>query len=185
MFSVTGVVRIWNSAAYHYTPASDEAGFFMRFLGTGDMAGCHHGQLIGALIIFMAVMAAHPVPAYRMARRRLFQPLPEIAVLHRLFVSGFPAARFPAPDPLRDAFLHIRAIGVEIDAAWAFKRFQRGNGRHHFHAVIGAVGLAAGKLFFRPAIHQYGAPPPRAGIAGAGTVRVNAHVFLRHRPRPH
>ena len=57
--------------------------------------------------------------------------------------------------------------------AWPLERGQAFNDRHHFHPVVGGVQLAAKQLLNMLARLEPNPPPPRAGVAIAGTIGVN------------
>src|SRR5690242_7631628 len=82
------------------------------------------GKLVGALVLVMAGMALDPVPANLVRLQGFVEPLPQLGVLHRLLVGGAPAISLPAVNPTGDALPHILAVGVEIDLARLFQRFQ-------------------------------------------------------------
>src|SRR6202012_4107273 len=86
-----------------------------------DAVAC---ELIGALVLVMAGMALDPVPAYLVRLERLLATLPQFGILHRLLVGGAPAVLLPAVNPPGDALPHILAVGIEIDRAGVFQRFQ-------------------------------------------------------------
>src|SRR5262245_55790045 len=66
-------------------------------------------QLVGALVLGMAGMAAHPEPLDLVLAAGGVEPLPQVGVLHRLLVGRAPAAPLPVVDPLGDALLHVLA----------------------------------------------------------------------------
>src|SRR4051794_23959378 len=88
-------------------------------------------------------MAAHPVPIQAVVSKRRVQPLPEIDVLDRLFVGCAPAVLLPTTDPQCNAVAQILTVSVDVDPARPLERFERRDGSHQFHAVVGAVRLAA------------------------------------------
>ena len=65
----------------------------------------------------VAGMAAHPVPFDPVRRGGRLQPLPQIDILHRLFVGGAPAASLPRRQPAGDAVAQVLAVGVELHLA--------------------------------------------------------------------
>ena len=102
--------------------------------------------------------------------------LPEVHVEHGLLVALDPVALLPAGQP---AFFHgvtdVFGIGVEVHLA-GFA--QGGEGRDdaaQFHAVVGGQAGAAHQLAAGRAAHQAedGGPAAPAGIAQAGTVRID------------
>src|SRR5579883_457765 len=115
-------------------------------------------------------MAAHPEPFDLVRGHRRFEALPEIEILDRLLLRRLPAARLPGADPARDAIAQILAVGVDADAAGALQRFQRGDRRHHLHAVVGGLVGAARQLLLDGAVAQDGAPAAWPRIAAAGSV---------------
>ena len=101
-------------------------------------------QFVGALVFRVAGMALDPVQRHFMALLRRLQRLPQLHILDRLVIGGFPALLFPAENPLGDAILDIGAVGIEIDFAGTFQRVERRDGRQQLHAVVGGISLAAG-----------------------------------------
>ena len=61
------------------------------------------GELVGALVVVMAVMALDPVPADVVPLGRLLEPLPQLDIAHRLLIRRAPAVPLPALDPAGDA----------------------------------------------------------------------------------
>src|ERR1700761_4106287 len=53
-------------------------------------------ELVGALVLVRAGMAAHPVPAPLMRFQGAVEPLPQLGILDRLLVGGAPAVLLPA-----------------------------------------------------------------------------------------
>jgi hypothetical protein len=132
--------------------------------------------LVGAFIHRMPGVTLDPVPADVVLAERCIEPFPEIHVLHRLLVGGPPAVAFPAVDPLRDAVMHIFAVGVQFDRAWLLQCLERGNRRHQLHAVVGGMSLAAAQLLLVIAKGQDRAPAARTRIARAGAIGVDYDV---------
>src|SRR5262245_804989 len=110
--------------------------------------GCHAlaGDLVGALVVVMAVMALDPVPAYVVALSRLLEPLPQLDIAHRLLIRRAPAIPLPVLDPSGDAAAQIVRVGVEIDVRRRLQRLERGDRGHQLHTVVGGVLLAALQL---------------------------------------
>jgi len=86
-----------------------------------------------------------------MAERRI-QPLPQVDVLNRLLIGGLPAALFPVMDPAGDPLAQVLAVGAERHFTGLRQRFQRHDGRHHLHTVIGGAIKTGAKGFFMLAI---------------------------------
>src|ERR1700691_276297 len=101
-------------------------------------------QRVGALVFGMAGMAPDPAPRDAVADERGFEPLPQIPVPHRFLVGRLPAALLPGFEPQRDAVMEIAAVGVNHGAHAALQVLERGDRRHHFHAVVGGLLLEAG-----------------------------------------
>ncbi len=99
----------------------------------------------------MPGMTFDPVPFHFVAIAGFIQSTPQVFVLDRFLVGGFPAAGFPAFDPFGHALHHVFAVSVQIHAAWTFVGLQSRNRRQHFHAVIGGVQFTAPQLFFMAA----------------------------------
>src|SRR5262245_8462931 len=110
--------------------------------------GCHAlaGELVGALVVVMAVMALDPVPAYVVALSRLLEPLPQLDIAQRLLIRGAPAIPLPALDPSGDAAAQIVRVGLAIDGRTRLHRRAVGRRSHQLHAVVGGVLLAALQL---------------------------------------
>src|SRR5438105_837897 len=80
------------------------------------------GESVGALVLRMPGMAAHPVPLYLMFGGELLELLPQIDILDRLLVRGAPAAALPFMDPARDALLDVERVRIQAHAARALQR---------------------------------------------------------------
>src|SRR5262249_30494492 len=116
----------------------------------------------------MARMPAHPVPTHRMRDERCVEPLPEIDVLDWLLVGGAPAVGLPFLDPGGDPVAQILAVGVKVDEARPLERFERGDGRHQLHTVVGRVLFTAGEFLLGLTEFEDRAPAAWAGIARTG-----------------
>ena len=140
-------------------------------------------QLVRTLVLGMAGMPLDPLPMNRMARLRRVQPLPQVGILDRLLVGGSPAVPLPAVNPLRHAIFHIGAVGDDGDLADTRQGFQGADRRHQFHAVIGGIGLTAGKLALLDdlrAVHGAHQDPPAAGAGITAASAVSPGKKLRH-----
>ena len=75
----------------------------------------------------------------------------------------------------------VLAVAVQVNGAGLLELAQRLQQGGHLHAVVGRVGLAAGKLLLvhllRRAEPQDRAPAARAGVAAAGTVGINFNML--------
>ena len=107
---------------------------------------------------------------------------PQVRVQGGGLVGFFPAAGAP---PLGPAFFQpvddILAVAVQIDGAGLFQLAQGFQQGGHLHAVVGGVGLAAGKLllvhFLCGTEPQNGPPAAGAGVAAARAVGINFNLF--------
>ena len=97
-------------------------------------------------------MAFDPLPLNLVGAEGLVETLPEVDILHRFFIRGFPAAFFPVMDPAGNSLTHILAVGTEHHIAGLRQRFKRNNGRHQFHPVIGGEAIARAEGFLMLAI---------------------------------
>ncbi len=118
-------------------------------------------------------MPLDPLPVNLVGLGGLFQPLPQLLILHRLLIRGLPAAAFPAFQPLGDALFDVLGISRERHVAGTLEFFERTNRGHEFHAVVGGFRLGTVKLLFVVAVLQDGAPTAGTGIATTGAVGVD------------
>src|SRR5579859_4914836 len=133
----------------------------------------------------MAGMTAHPAPVDLVPQPRLVEPPPEVLVLDRSLAHGAPAPGLPQREPLGDAVPDVLAVGVQLDVTGALEDLQGLDGGLQLHAVVGGLRLAAPALALVALEHQQRAPAARAGIAAAGTVRVDHHARRHdHAPKP-
>ena len=65
----------------------------------------------------MASVPAYPMPAHLVLLRDAVKSLPQVNVLHRFFIGGFPAPAFPLRHPFGDAGFYISGIGRQVDFA--------------------------------------------------------------------
>ncbi len=89
----------------------------------------------------ITVMPLYPVPLYSVFLFNFIKYLPEVCILDRFFVGGFPAASFPVMDPFGYAVADIIAVGKHIHGAGLFELFQRPDGGREFHTVVGGMGF--------------------------------------------
>src|SRR5262245_60995268 len=75
------------------------------------------GEPVGALVLRMACVPAHPVPRNAVRAREPVELLPQVDVLHRLLVRRAPAAALPVGQPFADAFLDVLRVGIDLDHA--------------------------------------------------------------------
>lgn len=134
-------------------------------------------QLVAAFVLRVAGVALDPFPFNGVSLNSLIQPLPQIDILDRFFVGGFPTAFLPVMDPAGNALAHVLAVGAERHGARHRQRFQRHDRRHHFHAVIGGQTKSFAEGFFRLLIAQYRAVATGARVAKAGAVGENFYLF--------
>src|SRR3989442_2087416 len=62
------------------------------------------GERVSSFVFRMPGVAAHPVPLYLMFFRQLAEALPQVHILHRLFIGGGPAAGLPFLESTGRAF---------------------------------------------------------------------------------
>src|SRR5262249_32998694 len=105
------------------------------------------GEGVGALVLGMAGMPAHPQPLHLMPLDRPLQALPQVDVLDRLLVGGLPALALPARQPFGDAVAQILAVRMHPCLHRPRQALERPDRRHELHAVVGREGLAAEDLF--------------------------------------
>jgi peroxiredoxin len=131
--------------------------------------------------IGVAGMAFDPAPfdVVRFGRRQ--QRLPQIDVLDRFLVGGFPAAALPAMHPFGDAVAHVDAVGPQPHAGGPFERLERFDRRRQFHAVVGRRVFAARQFLFDPAKAQQRAPTAGTRIAAASAVGEDFDCRIRVR----
>ena len=124
-------------------------------------------------------MALDPEPGDIMLLLCRIQALPQLSILNRLFVGGFPAVALPAIDPFADPVFDIDAVGREFDIAPLLQRFKRADRRHQFHLVVGGDRLAAPEFFAMEPRNKNGTPPAWPWVARARTVRENRNLGQR------
>ena len=143
-----------------------------------NVFSCGNGKSIASFIHRMSCVALDPYKRYLMGFKQWQQPLPQINIECRFFVSLFPAAGLPTVDPaLIDRFTQITGIAVQCNLTGFFQSFQSDNGAQQFHTVVGGVSKSFGKLLGHTVIFKYGAVAARTGIAAAGTVGINIDLF--------
>src|SRR6476619_3861079 len=76
-----------------------------------DLGACLMDQCIGALVVVIAGVALHPVPAHGMPVAGGLKPLPQILVLHGILGRRAPAVALPVVDVPGDAVAHVLAVG--------------------------------------------------------------------------
>ena len=133
-------------------------------------------QPVHMLVARIAGVSAHPAPFHLVAVARGIQRLPQVLVLHRLAVGGFPAARLPHRQPLLDAGAHVLRIGEQRDLHRPLERAQRLDGGGQLHAVVGGLRFAAGKLAPLLAGNQQRTPAPGPRISPTGTIGIDDHL---------
>lgn len=117
-------------------------------------------------------MAADPDPCDGVRGGGGLHRLPQIAVFNGFVLAVFPAAFNPAGEPFGEAFEHVLAIGMERKVAGLFEGIAELDDGHHFHTVVGGVGLAAATFFFMAVPLNEVGPAAGAGVAGAGAIGV-------------
>ena len=138
------------------------------------------GQLVAALVLRMAGVAAQPLEGDLVGLEQGHEPHPEVHVLDGLLVALDPGMPDPAGKPaLLDGVAQVLRVGMESDLAGLRQEVQSVDGRQDLHAVVGGVGEAAVDLLAGLGALQGedGGPPAGAGIAEAGAVCVDDDVF--------
>ena len=106
------------------------------------------------------------------------ETFPEVDVVDRLPVPLHPAGTLPVVQP---PFGHrvdqIAGIRIKGDFTRFIQQFHRGDRGEDFHAVVGGVAKAAGKLAAVGFIQQNGAVAAGTGIALTGAVGVDLDRF--------
>ena len=130
----------------------------------------------------MAGVALQPVVGDFMLLALGQQRGPQIRVQGGGFVCFLPAAGTPPPGPaLLQAVNDVFAVAVQVNGAGLLELAQRLQQGGHLHAVVGRVGLAAGKLllvhFLCGTEPQNGPPAAGAGVAAARAVGINFNLF--------
>ncbi len=141
------------------------------------------GQLVGHVVELVVGVAFHPHPVHVVALGLVQEGLPQPLVLDVVVGGGLPVVLLPAVEPaLVEGVREVGAVGVEGNRRGLVERAQRFEGGGELHAVVGAVGLAAGQLVGVAAVlgNEDGGPAAGAGVAAAGAVSVDRHVFLGH-----
>jgi len=128
------------------------------------------GERVDAVVLRVPAVAFDPLPFDAVRLTCLDQFLPELGVLHRLFVRGSPAIPLPIVDPARNAVADILAVGMEFDPARTIQRFEAANRREQLHPVVGRERLAAAQFTLLFAHPQKHGPAPRARVSAAGAV---------------
>ena len=119
-------------------------------------------------------MTLDPVPCDLVGLQQRQKLLPEIDIQRGLFVGFDPALRPPCVDPaLHNGVRDVFRVRVKLHMTRLLQRAQRGDDARQFHAVVGRLRFAAGKLLFHAVPLENRAPAARTGIAGAGAVGVD------------
>ena len=127
-------------------------------------------QGVNAVVFRVAAVTFDPVPFDSVRRCGGDELLPKLGILDRLLVGGAPAVPLPIVDPLCDAVANVNAVGVKLDPARPFQRFEPTDRGKQLHAIIGRQGLATGELTLLAAHAQENPPATRARVAAAGAV---------------
>ncbi|CAI2717310.1 protein of unknown function [Nitrospina watsonii] len=139
------------------------------------------GQLIGAFVLWMPRMAAHPFPGDAVGVVEAAQFLPQLLVLDRFFGAGGPVAAHPVVHPFGHAFDQVLGVGVQLHLAGLLEFFEGDDGRRHFHDVVGGAGVRAFELLLAPVLEDESAVSARTGVALAGAVGINENFFHEER----
>ena len=128
------------------------------------------GEAVDHVVHLVAAVALDPLERDLVASGEIQadQWLPQVLVLDRLFIGGFPAIALPACQPLRDAVAHVFGVRVEVDVTGFFEHVERLDGRHELHAIVRGAGLSPGEFLALRAVDQQGAPTARAIGVGLG-----------------
>src|SRR6478672_5632258 len=167
------------------TPMSRPFVFLLFRLHRSGRAGARSddpfaGKLIGAFVLRVTGVTLHPVPMHLVMSERFVEALPEVDVFHRFFIRRAPAVFLRAVDPRGDAAPDIFTVGMKIDHARSFERFQSRNRGHQLHAIVGGVRFATFEFFFVIAESQYRSPATGTRVSGAGAVSIDGDALLAH-----
>src|SRR5690606_30123826 len=129
------------------------------------------GQFVSNLVLFVAVVPAHPTPLDSVASGRGFEPDPEVDVRDGLTTVRIePALFLPALNPLGHALLNVLRVGGEDDLARTLQGLERDDRAHELHAVVGGLELAAGESLCHAIEAEEDAPAAWPWVARDGAV---------------
>src|SRR5581483_5986541 len=111
-----GRVRVLRERALDLEPSIelDAHGDLVALFLLGAL-GLGVGELVHALVLDVAGVAADPLPLDLVRRRGALEPLPEVAVEDVLLARVFPAPLLPAGEPLGHALDDVLRVGVDDD----------------------------------------------------------------------
>src|SRR5680860_275881 len=118
----------------------------------------------------MTAVALDPAPLNTMPAAGVIESTPQILIFYRLARGGAPAALFPVRHPDVDATHDISGIRRQHYTAAGFERFERGDGGHELHPVIGGQRFRPKQFFLPAAAAQQRTPSAYARIAAARAV---------------
>ena len=138
----------------------------------------HHRprQKIAPFILRMPGVSLQPLPFDAVDRRQRIQLPPEVLVLHRHLVPGFPPVSFPTLDPSRDPLPEIVRIRVQRHPTGPLEQPECSDGRRQFHSVVGGRQRPAGVLAPSITTLQHARPSPHPRVALASPIRMNNHL---------
>lgn len=141
------------------------------------MAGSN-GQLVATIIHLIICMALHPMVMHFMPGYKKQEPLPEIHVMRRLFVTLDPALFLPAVDPAFGKSVDdIFAVAVKLHDARLLQQKERLDDTGELHTVVGGIRFATGCRLFNAIAAEDTGPATGAGITAAGAICVDRDSF--------
>src|SRR3954470_14271003 len=106
-----------------------------------------NGERVGAVVLHVGSVSAHPAPLDDVNLAKLQEPAPEVLVLHRLPLRRPPAVPLPIPGPsLRERVVDVLRVGPQLDLARLLQGLQSSNGAETLHPVVRSVGLGASQF---------------------------------------
>ena len=125
-------------------------------------------EMVGLLVVEVAVMAAHPARRHAPLVREREEPLPQREVRHRFAAGIAKALALPAGAPFRHALQHVLAVRYQLDRGTFRGARQALDRRSELGDLVGAVADEAAMRRDLAAIRRdhHGAPGGRTGVAG-------------------
>ena len=92
------------------------------------------------------------------------QAPPQFGILHGLTGGRLPSVSLPEFEPARNAIPHVLRIGGQAHPACAVEGFQRADGRHELHSVVGGLTFGSEDFPLPTPKREDGPQPPGPGF---------------------
>lgn len=135
-------------------------------------------EFVAAFVEGVAGVAFDPFPIDLVDCDGGVEALPEVFVEDGFFVGFFPAAFFPAVEPvLGEGVDEVFGVGVDGDVTGFGEEFEGADGGHEFHAIVGGMIVGSVDLLAEFVEKENGSEASGPGVSAGAAIGINVDGF--------